>query len=344
MSNSKRILILGSLPIENVPTTFGGATILMRSLKEYLDNNYSNHDFILLNNNTSSRIKSYFSVLKQLFKKIQNSDVVFINVSSNGAFYLSPLLYVATKMYSKKVIFRIFGSNFEQIFKNKQKIFRVIAKRTFFNSNMVLVETEINKKFFIGEGVESIDILPNVRKKQINFRLKENYERRFVFISHIKIKKGVLDIMKAAEYLNKDYKIDLYGPIYDDLKPEEINNDIVSYKGVLKPNEVLQTMNSYDVVLLPTYYEEEGQPGILIEAMSIGKPIISTFWNSIEEVVTDGYNGILVPIKSPERLAKACIGFDVRNYNQMSKNALERFKYFDEVLVYEKLIEKIEEM
>lgn len=344
MSRNKRILILGSLPIENVPATFGGATILMSSLKEYLDDNYSNHDFIILNSNSSSRVLSYFSVLIQFLRKVKNNDVIFINVSSNGAIFLSPLLYLLARLYSKKFIFRLFGSNFEQIFKKKEKIIGVIARRTFFNSDVILVETEVNKKFFVSQGLDNVDILPNVRKKQTNFSLKKNYQRRFVFISHIKIKKGVLDIIKASEYLNKDYKIDLYGPIYDDLTPEDLNNDIVSYKGVLKPNEVLETMNSYDVVLLPTFYDEEGQPGILIEAMSLGKPIISTYWHSIEEVVTDGYNGILVPINSPKLIANACISLDETNYKKMQQNSLNHFTSFDEDLVYKILLEKIKEI
>jgi len=45
----------------------------------------------------------------------------------------------------------------------------------------------------------------------------------------------------------------------------------------------------------------------LIEGMSIGKPSVGTDTGGVPEVVKDGHNGFLVPVRDPERLAAAVI-------------------------------------
>ncbi|MBN0848804.1 glycosyltransferase, partial [Pseudomonas aeruginosa] len=62
------------------------------------------------------------------------------------------------------------------------------------------------------------------------------------------------------------------------------------------------------VFVLPSYYRE-GVPRSSQEAMSLGKPVITTDWTGCRETVLDGFNGFLVPIKSPQSLAAAMLKF-----------------------------------
>lgn len=61
---------------------------------------------------------------------------------------------------------------------------------------------------------------------------------------------------------------------------------------------------SVHIVCLPTAYGE-GVPKVLIEAASCGRPIVATDAPGCREIVVDGKNGILVPIKDTEALAAA---------------------------------------
>jgi glycosyltransferase involved in cell wall biosynthesis len=48
----------------------------------------------------------------------------------------------------------------------------------------------------------------------------------------------------------------------------------------------------------------EGFPNTLVEAMSLGLPVVVTNWNGVEDLVEDGVNGLVVPFRE-ENLAKA---------------------------------------
>jgi len=72
--------------------------------------------------------------------------------------------------------------------------------------------------------------------------------------------------------------IDVYGPILE-------NIEVLNYKGVLFGDEVIKKLQEYDVLVLPTFWETEGYPGIILEAFSLSKPVISTNFRAIPEFV-----------------------------------------------------------
>ena len=57
------------------------------------------------------------------------------------------------------------------------------------------------------------------------------------------------------------------------------------------------------VVCLPSY--GEGLPKALIEAAATGRPIVATDVAGCREIVRDGENGVLVPVRDPGPLAAA---------------------------------------
>ena len=61
--------------------------------------------------------------------------------------------------------------------------------------------------------------------------------------------------------------------------------------------------NKTNVFCLPTYYGE-GMPKSLIEATAAGVPSITTNTPGCNEVIINNLNGKLVPINSPECIAK----------------------------------------
>lgn len=67
--------------------------------------------------------------------------------------------------------------------------------------------------------------------------------------------------------------------------------------------EAASAFASADIYLLPSLFE--GTPLTLIEAMMSGMPILTTATCGMKDVIRDGENGLLVPIRSPEAIVTA---------------------------------------
>jgi len=69
-------------------------------------------------------------------------------------------------------------------------------------------------------------------------------------------------------------------------------------------DDVAPWMRAFDVFCLPSY-ANEGVPQSLMQAMACGLPVITTAVGSIPEIVTDGINGVVVPVQDTQALARA---------------------------------------
>jgi glycosyltransferase involved in cell wall biosynthesis len=69
--------------------------------------------------------------------------------------------------------------------------------------------------------------------------------------------------------------------------------------------DLMAVYGSMDVCVLSSW--NEGTPVALIEAMAAGRPVIATAVGGVEDVVTDGRTGLVVPAGEPAALAEAMI-------------------------------------
>ena len=95
-------------------------------------------------------------------------------------------------------------------------------------------------------------------------------------------------------------------------------------------DDVRALLNKCKFYVLPSY--REGTPRSVLEAMSIGRPIITTNTTGCRETVVHGLNGLLVPIKDKVALIEAIkkmLEFDYDKINQMAKESIKlaREKY-----------------
>ena len=67
--------------------------------------------------------------------------------------------------------------------------------------------------------------------------------------------------------------------------------------------DVESLLSEADALLMPSRHE--GLPYTLLEAMSLGKPVVASDVGGLAEVIRDGENGLLVPVGDARALAKA---------------------------------------
>lgn len=118
--------------------------------------------------------------------------------------------------------------------------------------------------------------------------------------------------------------------------------DCVFFMGALPFDRVLEEYKRADIFVLPCVTAEDGSkditPNVLMEAMAMELPVISTNQTAIPEIVDHGVNGILVPPKDENVLAEAIIEL-IQNYGTRSrltanarKKVEERFEINKNVL------------
>ena len=327
------ILIIGAIPKDGVPSTIGGTTILLKGLLDYLDDRNIPHTFIP-SNRLPGKINNFLNFLYVIFFSTLNmpkNQIVMVNASVNGAFYLSPAIYWISKLFRCKFVFRKYAGNFEDYFECKSNWTQQwISYKTYFRADLILAETKRLVNFFRNKGCQNVEWFPNARRKVTAEPDKMSFNKRFVFISHVKKSKGIFEIIEAMKGLPQEYSIDVYGPFTDNSCPLSVfHNTRVRYMGVLNPKNVLNTLKEYDVLLLPTYHRGEGYPGIIIEAYSLGMPVIATNWRAIPEIVSEQSGGILIPIKDPESLKDAILSIDNEKFISMKKKVSKSFTRFE---------------
>lgn len=133
----------------------------------------------------------------------------------------------------------------------------------------------------------------------------------FLLIARLIKDKGILEYVEAARLLKQKYPtaiFQLLGPL--DINPAAITQTqlnqwtkegVIEYLG--KTNDVRPFIAESSVYVLPSY--REGTPRSVLEAMSMGRPVITTDAPGCRETVVNGRNGFLVPVKDISALKSA---------------------------------------
>jgi len=132
----------------------------------------------------------------------------------------------------------------------------------------------------------------------------------FLMICRLIRDKGVIEFVEASRIVGKcrpDARFQLLGPL--DVNPTAITErqlsawqeeGVVEYLG--RADDVRPAWAAAQVCVLPSYHE--GMPRVVLEAMSIGRAIITTDVPGCRETVRDGENGYLVRARDPVALAE----------------------------------------
>lgn len=323
-------LLIGPRTNIKNPSKTGGAVVLFENLIENLEKQKVSYLLIDSNKeNYKSNLFAYVLIFFQIMKSFFKVQHISLH-SSRDYMFFAPIILILCKTFNKTCSLRKFGGEAYSCYSNAKGIKKKLLHFIFKNVDFLFLELKV-----LVDNFKTINQntfwFPNVREKPFIKASKNNYSKKFIFISQVKYEKGIDEIVKAFLKLDDSFNIDIFGPIVDDRYTdgyfEKFSN--ISYKGSLNASDVLPTLNEYDVLLLPTFYEGEGYPGIIIESYSIAKPVISTRWKGIVEIVDENETGLLIDIKNNEQLIDAITSINEENYRLYSNAAFDKFKLFN---------------
>lgn len=186
-----------------------------------------------------------------------------------------------------------------------------------------------------------------------SFRRREKIDHEpidLLFAGNIHPQKGVSDIVHSLKYIKSPVVLNLCGKVQGAYL-NKINAQIQSighrlnYLGALSSLELAKNYQKCDIFVFPSYSEGLGK--VLLEAMSCGSPVICSDIPAFKDIVIDKTNGLMVPIKSPDKIADAINYYlsqttDVGQYSQNARKTVEdHFSRQIEILKWMRLLHEL---
>jgi len=273
-------------------------------------------------------------------------------------------IFWAAKLTRKPLIYSIHGWSFhpDQSSK-KRKVIELIEK---FLTNLADVNISVSRSNQI-DGISRFKMprstviyyginqeFFNPNKEFIDIRKEFGLPHDFtivLFMVRMTLQKDPFTILRAFKLVTeKITNIVLLlvgdGDLKDEAKSLAKELDISDHvKFINFRQDVPNFLHAADIYCLPSLWE--GLPIGLLEAMFMKKAIIATPVDGTKEVITDRYNGILIPAQDPGKLANAIVELAQNNElrNELAENALktvqETFKGRFSIPRMEKEVEKI---
>jgi glycosyltransferase involved in cell wall biosynthesis len=198
------------------------------------------------------------------------------------------------------------------------------------------------------QGVKTpITVMPNFKELKRTWGDPSRFDKgpvRFIFLSRVSESKGIPLIFEALrdprlQSRRDEFEVDFYGPVekgyeqrfYSDIMGEPNAN----YHGYLDiyndTDRSYQTVASYHVMLFPTTWMGEGFPGVILDALACGVPVIASDWNMNREVVIEGRTGRIIPPNDSMSLAEMIL--DVLD-NRQEWKAMSMYSHRDSQKFY----------
>lgn len=315
---------------------------------EFVHLNMSRHgrnpftDFVLLLN--------YFLI----FKKIKPN--VYL------PFTIKPNLYgsIAANILGIKVINNISGLG--SLFVKKSittNLVLLLYRISLYKSIAVLFQNNDDLNLFVQLKIVSRAKAIRVNGSGVNLRKFNKSEMvnekklRFILVSRLLWDKGIGVYVEAIRELSKrGFQSEFYLAGFTDAgNPNSIpiskvkeweSEGLIKYLGSFE--NVSEIISMADCVILPSYYPE-GVPRVLIEAIAMSRPVITTNTSGCRDVVEDGINGFLCRPNDVVDLADKIFKFANLEYESRKKMSISSReiaeKKFNEEDIFEKYLSLI---
>jgi len=207
-----------------------------------------------------------------------------------------------------------------------------------------------NKQITINNGILKRAITLTREEFKKKYSVPENKIIASV-VANLEKRKGHIYLLNSIVQIKKQYKSDLI-PVFilEGIGPEKS-----ILKRFIKENqlqehvlmidyipEIFNLLNISDIIILPSI-ENEDFPNIIIEAMSMGKPVIGTEIAGIPEQIINMETGIIIKPKNCEELKNAIL-FMVSNPNLVKKFSMEANKRFNTMFEKSISVKKYQEL
>lgn len=247
----------------------------------------------------------------------------------------------------------------------KRRFYILIERMAAIFSELILsqnredIKTAIEEKIcppgkikFLGNGIDLSKFNPErfsrefIEKKKKELKIGPS-KKIIGMVGRLVKEKGYFELFEAFKILLKKFPQTLLliiGPLEPE-KKDAISPDVIKDYGIERNviylgqrtdlDEIYPLM---DIFVLPS--QREGFPRSILEASAMRKPVVATNIRGCREAVEDKITGILVPVKNPEKLARAIIYLfeNPKDSQKMAEEGRKKAKKeFDENQIFNRI-------
>ena len=318
-----RLLIVGQ-----TPPPYVGQMLIIESL---VHANYRELDVFHTRMNYSQRADQMGKVsLRKMFHLLHviidstykvfrhRIDVIYY---PPGADTVPLLRDIATLMvlrrFGRKMILAFHASGLSERVSSWRGIAAWLARKAFFFPDAAIHKSSLNPpdgQFLKAGAVYTVaNGLPDEFPRFQNVKAV-NLEPVILFVGLMKEEKGVEVLIEAARLLRDrgfGFRIECVGEFTDEAYRQTLTRQVhekglsgcIHFLGRKVGDEKWAHFRRADIFCFPTHYPAESFGNVLLEAMMFQLPIVSTAWRGIPDIVKEGVNGFLTPVRDPAATA-----------------------------------------
>ena len=293
--------------------------------------------------NIISDFTSFISILRTF--SIIKPDIVL-------AYTIKPIISTGiASLFFKNVKFYALITGLGYVFQ-KSNIFRTLLKRITYilyyvslrPAKKIIFQNHSNMDYMINRNIVkkencSVVLGSGVNLKYYSIKDFHSGSTTFLLIARLLKEKGIREYIESAKSIKKKYydvKFMLVGgedPSLDSIPVDHIKSldskNIIEYYGEVK--DVRPYIQKCHIYVLPSYHE--GMPRTVLEAMSMGRPIITTDVPGCRDTVENNKNGFIINSKNSNQLEEKMIWYikNTDRWEEMGKQSRYIAKKFFDV-------------
>ncbi|MFZ5940783.1 MAG: glycosyltransferase family 4 protein [Bacteroidota bacterium] len=178
----------------------------------------------------------------------------------------------------------------------------------------VIAASEFTRQTLLEDGVseEKISVLPlgadigYIRYTEREDDRLSQRPLRLIYAGTVTQRKGIFYLLEAMKGLDRnDVELHLIGGVQGSEEPLKKYAGHFIRHGAVSQKELFERYTDFDALVLPTVFEGFGL--VIVEAMAAGLPVITTPHSIGPELITEGKNGYIVPVRDIPTLKNAIL-------------------------------------
>jgi len=171
-------------------------------------------------------------------------------------------------------------------------------------ADAIAIPSGFVRRSFVSRGVPEAKLLQvpyGVDLRAFRPVPKQTPGFRAIFVGALSLRKGIPDLLEAVT--RADVELWLVGPRHAETEPFlQRYAGRFQHKGAVPQSQLLELYGQADVFVIASI--EEGLAMVIPQALACGLPVICTTNSGGDDLVRDGVNGFVVPIRDPDAMAK----------------------------------------